>query len=548
MSDAVLRAELARVAAVLGGDGIDFVLERPRDAGHGDLATNLALVLAKPQKAKPRDVAARVLAELRLPASVVSKTEIAGPGFINFWLAQDALADAVHRILATGPAYGRSEFGLGLRVNVEFVSANPTGPLHVGHGRGAAYGDAVASLLQWTGHAVTREFYINDAGVQIDKLARSLWARIQQALGRDEELPEGGYHGLYLAEAADQVLAERGRDFADLPAEEGVRQCRAIALRMQRKEQDADLADFGVHFDVHTSEESLYDRGLVDEALVLLGEKGLTYEKDGALWLRTTKFGDDKDRVLRKSDATLTYLVPDIAYHLDKRSRGFDRVIDVWGADHHGYVPRMRSVLGALGYPPEFFEVGLIQLVKVVRGGEEVKMSKRSGEFVTLRDLLDEVGTDATRYFFLMRRHDSPLPFDVDLAKKQTDENPVFYVQMAHARLSGIFRTAGRPADAITGELELGALPAPQDAELLKKLTAFPAVIERAAREREPHRVTTYLEELATLVHAWYHHTRAVGAPEGPATEHARLLLARAARQVLANALAVLGLSAPDRM
>jgi arginyl-tRNA synthetase len=548
VSDAVLRAELARVAAVLGGDGIEFVLERPRDAGHGDLATNLALVLAKPQKARPREVAARVLAELRLPSSVIAKTEIAGPGFINFWLAQDALAEAVQRILAAGPSYGRSEFGLGLRVNVEFVSANPTGPLHVGHGRGAAYGDAVASLLQWTGHSVTREFYINDAGVQIDKLARSLWARVQQALGRDDEVPEGGYHGLYLAEAAEAVLAERGADFADLPAEEGVRQCRAIALRLQRKEQDKDLADFGVHFDVHTSEQSLYDRGLVDEALVLLGEKGLTYEKDGALWLRTTQFGDDKDRVLRKSDASLTYLVPDIAYHVDKRSRGFDQAIDVWGADHHGYVPRMRSVLGALGYPPDFFEVGLMQLVKVVRGGEEVKMSKRSGEFVTLRDLLDEVGTDATRYFFLMRRHDSPLPFDVDLAKKQTDENPVFYVQMAHARLSGIFRTAGRPPEAIGGELELGALPAPQDADLIKKLTGLPGVIEKAAREREPHRVTTYLEELATLVHAWYHHTRAVGAPEGPATEHARLLLARAARQVLANGLAVLGISAPDRM
>jgi arginyl-tRNA synthetase len=548
VSDAVLRAELARVATVLGGDGIDFVLERPRDAGHGDLATNLALVLAKPQKAKPREVAARVLSELRLPTSVVSKTEIAGPGFINFWLAQDALAESAQRILAAGPAYGRSEFGLGLRVNVEFVSANPTGPLHVGHGRGAAYGDAVASLLQWTGHSVIREFYINDAGLQIDKLARSLWARVQQALGREEDLPEGGYHGLYLAEAAEQVLAEKGRDFADLPAEEGVRQCRAVALRMQRREQDKDLADFGVHFDVHTSEQSLYDRGLVDEALVLLGERGLTYEKDGALWLRTTQFGDDKDRVLRKSDASLTYLVPDIAYHVDKRSRGFDRVIDVWGADHHGYVPRMRSVLGALGYPPEFFEVGLIQLVKVVRGGEEVKMSKRSGEFVTLRDLVDEVGIDATRYFFLMRRHDSPLPFDVDLAKKQTDENPVFYVQMAHARLSGIFRTAGRPPESVTGPLEAGALPAPQDAELLKKLAGFPAVVEKAAREREPHRVTTYLDELAALVHGWYHHTRAVGAPEGIATEQARLLLARAARTVLANALAVLGISAPDRM
>ena len=548
MSDAVLRAELARVAAVLGGEGIDFVLERPRDTGHGDLATNLALVLAKPQRARPRDVAARVIAELRLSGSVISRTEIAGPGFINFWLAEDALAESMQRILAAGSRYGHSEFGLGLKVNVEFVSANPTGPLHVGHGRGAAYGDAVATLLQWTGHAVTREFYINDAGVQIDKLARSLWARIQQALGREDEVPEGGYHGLYLSEAAERVLAERGRDFADLPAEEGVRQCRAIALRMQRQEQDADLADFGVNFDVHVSEQSLYDRGLVDEALVLLGEKGLTYERDGALWLRTTQFGDDKDRVLRKSDASLTYLVPDIAYHVDKRARGFDRVFDVWGADHHGYVPRMRSVLEALGYPPEFFEVGLIQLVKVVRGGEEVKMSKRSGEFVTLRDLLDEVGTDATRYFFLMRRHDSPLPFDVDLAKRQTDENPVFYVQMAHARLSGIFRTAGRPPESVVGAVDPAALPAPQDTDLLKKLAGFPPVVEKAAREREPHRITTYLEELAGLVHGWYHHTRAVGAPEGPATEQARLLLARAARQVLANGLAVLGISAPDRM
>ncbi|HEU5170259.1 MAG TPA: arginine--tRNA ligase [Gemmatimonadales bacterium] len=544
----VLRGELARVAERLGAPAAEFVLERPREGGHGDLATNLALVLAKPLKASPRALAARVLAELRLPPGVVERTEVAGPGFINFWLAQDALAHTIRRILESGRAYGQSDFGVGLRVNVEFVSANPTGPLHVGHGRGAAYGDAVASLLEWTGHSVTREFYINDAGAQIDKLALSLWARVQQALGRRAEIPEGGYHGVYLQEAAEQVLREKGRDFADLPAEEGVRQCRALALRMQRLEQDRDLADFGVHFDVHTSEQSLYDRGLVDETLVLLAEKGLSYERDGALWLRTTLFGDDKDRVLRKSDATLTYLVPDIAYHVNKRARGFDRVFDVWGADHHGYVPRMRSVLSALGYPPEFFEVGLIQLVKVVRGGEEVKMSKRSGEFVTLRDLIDEVGTDATRYFFLMRRHDSPLPFDVDLAKKQTDENPVFYVQMAHARLSGIFRTAGRAPDTVTGELDPAALPAPQDVELLKKLAVLPEVVEKAAREREPHRITAYLEELATLVHGWYHHTRAVGAPEGPATEQARLLLARAARIVLANALSILGISAPDRM
>ncbi len=544
---ALLRAELARVAERLGHPGIEFVLERPRDAGHGDLATNLGMVLAKLEKTKPRQVAERVAAELQLPDGV-AKVEIAGPGFINFWLAEDQLASVVAQILERGGAYGQSEFGVGLRVNVEFVSANPTGPLHVGHGRGAAYGDALASLLEWTGHAVTREFYINDAGVQIDKLAWSLWARVQEALGREADIPEGGYHGLYLVEAAEQVLREKGRDFADLPAEEGVRQCRALALRMQREEQDRDLADFGVRFDVFTSEQSLYERGMVDEALVLLGEKGLTYERDGALWLRTTQFGDDKDRVLRKTDASLTYLVPDIAYHVDKRSRGFDRLIDVWGADHHGYVPRMRSVLSALGYPPDFFDVALLQLVKVVRGGEEVKMSKRSGEYVTLRDLIDEVGADAARYFFLMRPGDSQLVFDVELAKRQTDENPVFYVQMAHARLSGIFRTAGKAPDAVTGKLDPAALPAPEDEELLKKLVIFREVVEKAARERAPHRITNYLQQLATSVHGWYHHTRAVGAPEGAATEQARLLLARAARTVLANALAILGISAPDRM
>ena len=543
-----IRGELARVAEKLGHPGVAFVLERPRDAGHGDLATNLAMVLARLEKAKPRQTAERVIAELALPASVVARTEIAGPGFINFWLAEDQLALVVRQILERGAAYGRSEFGVGLKVNVEFVSANPTGPLHVGHGRGAAYGDALASLLQWTGHSVTREFYINDAGTQIDKLALSLWARVQHALGREAEIPDGGYHGLYLAEAAEAVLRERGPDFADLPAEEGVRQCRALALRMQRAEQDRDLADFGVHYEVFTSEQSLYDRGLVDEALVLLAEKGLTYEEGGALWLRTTQFGDDKDRVLRKSDASLTYLVPDIAYHVDKRSRGFDRVIDVWGADHHGYVPRMRSVLAALGMPPDFFDVALLQLVKVVRGGEEVKMSKRSGEFVTLRDLVEEVGVDAARFFFLMRPGDSQLIFDIELAKRQTDENPVFYVQMAHARLSGIFRTAGHAPEAVSGALDLSALPAPEDQELLKKVGLFPEVVNRGAREREPHRVTNYLQQLATAVHGWYHHTRAVGAPEGAATEQARLLLARAARTVLANGLALLGITAPERM
>ncbi|HUR94171.1 MAG TPA: arginine--tRNA ligase [Gemmatimonadales bacterium] len=547
MSDA-LRAELARVASRLGAEGVEFVLERPRDAGHGDLATNLAMVLAKRERTNPRKTAERVIGELQLPAELVERTEIAGPGFINFWLAQDQLAFALRRILDLGASYGRSTSGAGLKVNVEFVSANPTGPLHVGHGRGAALGDAIGALLEWTGHAVTREFYINDAGVQIDRLAQSLWARVRELAGHAAVIPEGGYHGEYLRDNAREVLDHEGAGFPNLAEAEGIRRARALALRIQRKEQDRDLADFGVRFDVMSSEQAIYDSGRVERALELLRERNLTFEADGALWLRTTDFGDDKDRVLRKSDGSLTYLVPDIAYHIDKHDRGFDRVIDVWGADHHGYIPRMRAVLHALGYPREFFDVALVQLVKVVRGGEEVKMSKRSGEFVTLRDLYEEVGVDAARYFFLMRKGASPLDFDLDLAKRQTDENPVFYVQMAHARLSGIFRTAERTPDSVTGALDLASLPAPQDAELLKKLVTYPEVVEKAAREREPHRITVFLHELATVVHGWYHHTRAVGAPEGPGTEQARLLLARAARIVLANALALLGITAPDRM
>jgi arginyl-tRNA synthetase len=543
-----LRAELARVAARLGADGIDFVLERPRDAGHGDLATNLAMVLAKRERMNPRQTAERVLRELDLPADLVAKTEIAGPGFINFWLAQDQLI-AVHRgIIEQGAAYGRSTAGAGLKVNVEFVSANPTGPLHVGHGRGAALGDAIASLLEWSGSKVTREFYINDAGVQIDKLAQSLWARVRQEAGLEAEVPEGGYYGEYLRENARQILLEEGPELAWLPEAEGVRRCRELALAIQRKEQDRDLELFGVRFEVMSSEQALYDSGKVGHALDLLAARGLTYEAEGALWLRTSQFGDDKDRVLRKQDGSYTYLVPDIAYHIDKHERGFDRAFDVWGADHHGYIPRMKAVLSALGYPPEFFDVELVQLVKVMRGAEEVKMSKRSGEFVTLRDLFEEVGVDAARFFFLRLPGDTQMSFDVDLAKKQTDENPVFYVQMAHARLSGIFRTAEREPDSVTGELDPSGLPAPQDIELLKKLAVFPEIVARSARDHAPHRVTVYLYELATTVHGWYHHTRAVGAPEGPATEHARLLLARAARIVLANALAVLGITAPDRM
>lgn len=545
MSDE-LRSALGRVAERLGAPGATFTLERPRDAGHGDFATNLAMVVAKALKTNPRQLAERVVAELDLPAGLVAKTEIAGPGFINFWLDQARLGHELQAILDQGAAYGRSDAGHGVRVNVEFVSANPTGPLHVGHGRGAALGDAIAALFEWAGYDVEREFYINDAGVQIDRLAQSLWARVQQAVGRPGEVPEGGYHGEYLVEAAAALLAAEGAAFADQPAEAGIAACRRFGLQYMHEDQKRDLGIFGVRFDRWSSEQAIYDRGAVTGALEELGRRGLTYEEDGAVWLRTTDFGDDQNRVLRKRDGTFTYFLPDIAYHLDKLARRYDRLVDVWGADHHGYIPRMRAFLRAVGEPDERFEVALVQLVKVVRDGEEVKMSKRAGTFITLRDLFEEVGTDAARFFFLRLRGDSQLVFDVELAKKQTDENPVFYVQMAHARLSGIFRTAGREPASVTGGADLAALTASQDLALLKRCTAFPDAVLRAARDREPHQIAQFLAELAAEVHGWYHHTRTVGEPAP--TEHARLCLARAARTVLANGLTLLGVSAPDRM
>ncbi len=542
-----IRAALVQAAARLGVSvtASAVELERPRDPAHGDVATNLALALAKSLKQPPRAVAEGLVAALELAPGAVRQVEIAGPGFINFFLAEAQLASVLEAILAAGERYGRSDAGNGVRVNVEFVSANPTGPLHVGHGRGAALGDAIAALLEGTGHAVVREFYVNDAGTQIDKLARSLWARVQQRVGREAQVPEGGYHGDYLIELAEGILAREGRAFADLPQEEGIRRCRSIGVLSQRAEQDEDLREFGVKFDVICFESELYRDQLIERTLADLTRRGDTYEQDGALWLRTTAFGDDKDRVLRKSDGTYTYLLPDIAYHRHKRERGFARAIDVWGADHHGYVPRLQAGMKALGYPEDFFHAEIVQLVRVMRGGEEVRFSKRTGDFVMLRDLFEETGVDAARYFFLMRRGDSQFVFDVDLAKSQTEENPVFYVQMAHARMSGIFRVAARDPAAVRAEAaDLSALDAPEEVDLMKELAEFPRVVEGAARTLEPHRITGYLEGLARLVHAWYHKYRVLGEPE----EAARLVLVAGARQVLANGLRLLGISAPDRM
>ena len=543
-----IRSELARVAALLGAPAdVAIELETPREKSHGDVATNLALALAKALKQPPRKIAERLVAGLKLPPTLVASVEIAGPGFINFRFAQDQLAGILAAIVTAGQYYGRALATYPQRVNVEFVSANPTGPLHVAHGRGAALGDCVATLLEWQGHEVQREFYVNDAGVQIHRLGESLWARVQQALGREGAIPENGYHGAYLTDLAQALVKERGDGFADLDAEAGVRACTEYATTALLADQRSDLDGFRVKFDVFFAETRLYEERRIEATLKELHERGATFEDEGALWLRTSHWGDDKDRVLRKSDGSYTYFLPDIAYHEDKAQRGFERAIDVWGADHHGYVPRMRAAMQALGHGRHFFEALIVQLVTVLRHGEEVKMSKRAGEFITLRELVDEVGVDAARYFFLMRRCDTPFAFDVDLALKRTDENPVFYVQMAHARMSGIFRVGGiDPATVPALGVDVAALTDESEPELIKLLARFPDVVRSAAEALEPQRVTTYLEELARAAHLWYHRCRVLGEP--PATERARLALARAARIVLANALRLLGLSAPDRM
>jgi len=543
-----IRAALADAAARLGAPVVasDIELERPRDPAHGDVATNLALVLAQSLKGKPRAVAERLVAALELPQSVVRKIDVAGPGFINFFLAEAELAGVLETVLAAGDRYGRSDAGQGRPVNVEFVSANPTGPLHVGHGRQAALGDAIASLLDWTGWRVTREFYYNDGGAQIMQLARSVQARIGELHGRPTTLPEGGYHGEYIRDIAERYLAAHPGD----PEGADLDHVRRFAVQELRKEQDADLQALGVTFDVHFLESSLYTTSKVEKTLGRLVGAGHTYEKDGALWLKTTDFGDDKDRVMRKraeKGGEYTYFLPDVAYHVDKWERGFARAINVQGADHHSTVTRVRIGLQALelGIPAGYPEYVLHQMVTVTKGGAEMKISKRAGSYMTVRELVDEVGRDAVRYFFLMRRGDSHLVFDVDLAKSQTEENPVFYVEMAHARLSGIFRVAGRaPETASPDGVHLAALDQPEELLLLKQLADFPSLVAGAAAALEPHRVTGYLEGLARIVHAWYHKYRVLGEPE----EAVRLVLARAVRQVLANGLSLMGVSAPDRM
>ena len=548
-----LRREIARVLSGMGVEDAQVGLDRPRNPEHGDWASNVALTLAKPLGRPPRQIAEEIVGRLDRDAAGVSATEVAGPGFINFRLSRDYLDRGLAEIVSRGDGFGRSDAGQGQRVNVEFVSANPTGPLHIGHGRQAALGDAVAELMAWAGWKVHREYYYNDAGEQIMRLARSVWARYQEHLGEAVTFPEDGYHGGYVREIAAQVAAEQGDRFRGDDGQEALDAMRLFAVRVLREEQNRDLADFRVRFDEYFLESSLYSSGRVEETIERLRATGLAYENEGAVWLRTTAFGDDKDRVMVKGTGHPTYFLPDVAYHVTKWERGFQRAINVQGSDHHGTVARVRAGLQALGLPAGYPEYVLHQMVLVMRGGHEVKFSKRAGDYVTLRDLYGEAGVDVTRYFFLMRRPESQLTFDLDLALEQSDRNPVYKVQYAHARMSSIFRRAGVEAGEIAADgADLALLAHPTEADLVKLLLRFTEVIDAAAEQHAPHAVTEYLEEVAGAVNSWYHagnrdpQLRVVGVPEE--LSRARLVLARAIQVVLRNGLAVLGIDAPERM
>ena len=539
-----LAAGLSRIAPESAP--ANLVLDRSRQPAHGDYATSAALQLAKSLKQNPRELAQRWVAALeRTPW--VDRAEVAGPGFVNVFLSGAARRCVVRRILTEADGYGRARVRPADKVIVEFVSANPTGPLHVGHGRGAAVGDAVARLLEWQGFSVHREFYYNDAGAQIESLVRSVQARMRELSGDHASFPEDGYQGEYIRDIAHDYLRANPADRNG----ENVEAIRTFAVGALRREQDVDLAAFGVRYDAYYLESSLYSEGLVEETVDALTAAGSTYEKDGALWLRTTDFGDDKDRVMRKSDGSYTYFVPDIAYHVTKWKRGFRRAVTELGADHGGSLTRVRAGLQAMGIgiPAGYPDYVLHQMVLVMRHGEEVKLSKRAGTGVTLRELIDEAGRDAVRFFFLLRKSDSQLTFDVDLAQRQSEENPVYYVQYAHARVCSVLQKAGIGLDDAAGSLhdvDLAPLESPYEDALLRRLADFPEELAIAARELAPHRLTFFLKELASEFHSYYNAEQFL--VDEPAVRNARLALVVATGQVVRNALAVLGVSAPEKM
>lgn len=581
--EALLKAALSQLQAAqqLPAD-LDpkFSVERTKDKQHGDFASNLAMVLAKPAGKKPRDLAAELIAAL--PANpAVQKVEIAGPGFINFYLNDGSESEVIGRVLTEGKHFGRSKVGQGKHVQVEYVSANPTGPLHVGHGRGAAYGATVANLLEAAGFRVHREYYVNDAGRQMNILATSVWLRYLGILGAEFDFPSNGYKGDYIKDISLKLSDEEGNRwvhavadvFKDIPADEpagGDKEEHIDALIERAKHLlghngykiffDAaldsilgdirdDLAEFGVEYTEWFSEMSLTRDGKVQKAIDILRERGKLYEKDGAVWFRSTDYGDDKDRVVARDNGQTTYFASDIAYHMNKFERGFDQVINIWGADHHGYIPRVKASLDALGFDSSKLTVLLVQFAILYRGGERVQMSTRSGSFVTLRELRDEVGNDAARFFYVTRKSEQHMDFDLDLAKSQSKDNPIYYIQYAHARVCSIMKRAteeGHGWDRETGMAHLQMLDNDYEQGLIAKLAQYPEVLERAALAYEPHQVAQYLKDLASEFHSWYNAHKVI--MEDAGLRNARLTLSEAVRQVIHNGLTLLGVSAPESM
>mgnify|MGYP001165988123 CR=1 FL=1 len=526
----------------------EIVLETPREKVHGDYSTNIAMQLTRIAKQNPRAIAERIVGHIRNERVYVERIEIAGPGFINFYMDKTFLHDVIRQIVREGEAYGKVDIGGGKKVQVEFVSANPTGSLHLGHARGAAFGDSLCNVLAFAGYDVTREYYINDAGNQILNLAKSIDARYKQALGLDAEMPEDGYYGEDIIGFAKELVEQDGDKYLSWSEDERLKFFRQYGLEQELAKIKRDLERFRVSFDVWTSETKIYESGEVEAALKELTDKGQTYEADGAVWLKTTPYGDDKDRVLVKNDGSYTYLTPDIAYHKNKYERGFDQMINIWGADHHGYIPRIKAAMEALGYSPDKLTVLITQMVSLYQGGEKVKMSKRTGKAVTMEDLMDEVGVDAIRYFFTMRGIDSHLDFDMDLAVSQSNENPVYYVQYAHARICSIYRQAEEQGISLlpVDQIDLSGLTSEAEFELLRKLGELPQEVSEAAKLYAPHRLIRYIFELASQFHSYYKAERIITGDTQ--LTQARLALVGCVRTVLANVLRLIGVSAPERM
>lgn len=535
----------AIVAADITTEVPDIKIEIPKDKNNGDFSTNIAMVLTKIARRNPREIATLITENIDQSAGEIESIDIAGPGFINFKMKSASLASIITKVLAQGEAYGKTTLEHPQKILLEFVSANPTGDLTMAHGRHASFGDTLANILDAAGHDVTREYYVNDAGKQIENLALSIEARYFQALGEERDIPEDGYHGKDVIQLGEE-LAKTNTELREMDASERVQSLRDIGVKFEMDKLKRDLQDFNVEFDIWTRETSLYTENKVEAALELLTERGHTYEEDGALWLKTTDFGDDKDRVLRKSDGSYTYLMPDIAYHFDKLNRGYDQLINLFGADHHGYVARLKASVEALGFAPGKLEVQIMQIVRLIKDGEEVRMSKRSGKSVTLRDLMDEVGVDASRYFLAMRSSDTHFDFDLTLAQSETSDNPVYYAQYAHARICSILRKAVEENVNFEGDVNLDVIQADTALNLLKTVSEFPNIIQGAANKRAPQRLTNYIQELASAFHKFYNAEKIMTAE--PDVMVAYLQLASAVRITLENALNLVGVNAPERM